>query len=62
MFAIVLGRERAVADLLAEAADTPALTDDRPFNEYYLLRRWRGRWSTSRAASRAGGGIQGGTR
>jgi spermidine synthase len=38
--AIVLERELQVPQLLG-LAQTPALTDDRPYNEYYLLRDWR---------------------
>ena len=60
MFAIVLGRERVLSELIAGSKGTPALTDDRPFNEYYLLRRWRGRWLASRTSARAGSPIEGG--
>lgn len=42
MFAIVLEREMLVPSLLG-LSRVPALTDDRPFNEYYLLRTWRAR-------------------
>jgi len=38
-FAIVLGREIPLDRLIAEAPGAPALQDDRPENEYYLLRR-----------------------
>jgi hypothetical protein len=40
-FAVVLAREIAPASLTTPA--TPPLTDDRPLNEYYFLRRrgWR---------------------
>lgn len=41
LLSIVLGREFEVSQLLGLAKGTPALTDDRPFNEYYLLRQWR---------------------
>ena len=46
-FAVVLSREVAAESLRAEALRAPALQDDRPVNEYYLLRkhlrprRWR---------------------
>jgi hypothetical protein len=28
--------------LIEGAPNTPALTDDRPVNEYYMVRKWRG--------------------
>ena len=37
-FRAVLDREMPVADLIALAPGAPALSDDRPVNEYYLLR------------------------
>jgi spermidine synthase len=40
-FAIVTGQEVAVSDLLQMAPGAPALSDDRPVNEYYLLRQAR---------------------
>jgi spermidine synthase len=36
----MLRGETAIDRLLAGAPDTPAITDDRPINEYYILRRW----------------------
>jgi hypothetical protein len=53
IFTIVLGREFEVSQLLDLSRGTPALTDDRPFNEYYLLRRWRVRRMAA-ARDRAG--------
>lgn len=38
LFGHVFARELAVDSLLARSPATPALTDDRPFNEYFLLR------------------------
>ena len=38
-FAIVLNREVSLDQLIAQAPGAPALQDDRPENEYYLLRR-----------------------
>jgi hypothetical protein len=38
-FEIVLGSERPVQDLIQEDPSAPLLTDDRPVNEYFLLRR-----------------------
>jgi spermidine synthase len=35
----MLAQEVKPDQIVAIAPDTPALTDDRPFNEYYLLRR-----------------------
>jgi hypothetical protein len=40
-FARVVKDEIALERLYALAPDTPALSDDRPINEYYFLRRWR---------------------
>jgi hypothetical protein len=37
----LLQGELAVDRLIAASPDTPALTDDRPINEYYALRQWR---------------------
>jgi spermidine synthase len=39
----LLKGEMNVNRLIAASPETPALTDDRPINEYYALRRWRGR-------------------
>jgi len=38
----LLSNELSLDRLVAVAPDTPALTDDRPINEYYVLRRWLG--------------------
>jgi len=40
-FALVIGREVSVASLIAGAPNIEALNDDRPLNEYFLLRRLR---------------------
>jgi spermidine synthase len=37
-FDLVLKRELSLKDLVAESPATPPITDDRPINEYYLLR------------------------
>jgi spermidine synthase len=42
-FEVVLGRERQIQDLIQGAPSAPLLTDDRPVNEYFLLRRISGR-------------------
>ncbi len=39
-FRLVLSREFGLDELIAEAPGAPALQDDRPENEYYLLRRF----------------------
>jgi predicted membrane-bound spermidine synthase len=39
-FELVLSHEVALEELLAEAPRAPAMLDDQPINEYYLLRRW----------------------
>ena len=38
-FAIILNREMALDQMISGAPEVPALQDDRPENEYYLLRR-----------------------
>lgn len=38
-FAWILGNEIDIGKLIAESPATPALRDDRPINEYYVLRR-----------------------
>jgi hypothetical protein len=40
-FAVVLDQEIPLDDLIRQNPGIPALQDDRPINEYYLLRRWR---------------------
>jgi predicted membrane-bound spermidine synthase len=37
----LLQQELPVDQLVAESPDTPALTDNRPINEYFALRHWR---------------------
>jgi len=39
-FESVLSQERKLDDILAEAPRTPAIRDDQPINEYFLLRSW----------------------
>jgi hypothetical protein len=41
-FAIVLMREHQIQDLIQGDPAAPLLTDDRPLNEYFLLRRLSG--------------------
>jgi spermidine synthase len=38
-FAVILGRELSLDQMIAGSPHTPALQDDRPENEYYLLRQ-----------------------
>jgi predicted membrane-bound spermidine synthase len=38
-FAILMGNELSIDRLISLSPTTPALSDDRPINEYYLLRR-----------------------
>jgi len=40
-FAVVLGQEVQLDDLIRQNPGIPALQDDRPINEYYLMRNWR---------------------
>jgi hypothetical protein len=39
-FSRVLAQELSVDDLIRRAPHVPAMQDDHPVNEYYLLRRW----------------------
>ena len=38
-FETILGRENKIEDLIGEDPSAPLLTDDRPLNEYFLLRQ-----------------------
>lgn len=40
---VILGSEFPLQEMIAQAPAAPALQDDRPENEYYVLRRWRNR-------------------
>ena len=40
-FEMVLSHERSLSAIIQEDSSTPALRDDRPINEYFLLRRLR---------------------
>jgi spermidine synthase len=48
----MLRGETSTDQLLAGARNTPAITDDRPINEYYIVRRWLGHEYTAVAAIR----------
>jgi spermidine synthase len=48
----MLRGETTADPLLAAAPGTPAITDDRPINEYYIVRRWLGHETTAVAALR----------
>jgi hypothetical protein len=39
-FELVLSQELSLEKLLAEDPRAPAMRDDQPINEYYLLRSW----------------------
>jgi hypothetical protein len=39
----LLSQETTLDPLIAASPNTPALTDDRPINEYYVLGGWLGR-------------------
>ena len=39
-FQAVLSQEMNLQSLVAQSPGVPALSDDRPINEYYLLRDW----------------------
>jgi len=47
-FADVLKKEISLEQMIAEAPHTPALQDDRPENEYYILRLYRATGKTPR--------------
>jgi spermidine synthase len=36
----LLAHEMTIDELIGAAPETPAITDDRPINEYYILRKW----------------------
>jgi len=38
-FAVMLYSEIPVSEMIARAPDAPAMADNRPINEYYILRR-----------------------
>lgn len=40
MLHIVLGRQKSLDSLIAPAPAIPPIGDDRPINEYFLLRKW----------------------
>ncbi len=40
-FASMLSHEQSMADLIQKSPDVPALADDHPVNEYFMLRRYR---------------------
>ena len=40
----VLSDELDLDQLIAASPNTPSVTDDRPTNEYYILRKWAQRW------------------
>jgi spermidine synthase len=42
VFDVLLSHEISAQKLIAAARSVPPLTDDRPANEYFVLRRWRG--------------------
>lgn len=41
LFADVLGREYSIDSLISPAPSTPPITDNRPINEYFVLRQFR---------------------
>lgn len=51
ILSIVVERELELPPLLG-LSPVPALVDDRPFNEYYLLRRWRAQRRASASSDR----------
>jgi hypothetical protein len=61
----LLRQELSVDQLIAASPNTPSLTDDRPINEYYVLRRWHHRWfqpgASRRSAARGNVGTYVGT-
>ena len=50
-FETVFRRERPILDLIREDASAPLLTDDRPVNEYFLLRQIASHWAPATAAN-----------
>ena len=47
-FQTLLDHEASLEKLIALSPNTPALTDDRPINEYYVVRRTLRRWRRQR--------------
>jgi hypothetical protein len=41
----LLTRESSLDQMIATSPNTPSLTDDRPVNEYYIVRKWVQRWN-----------------
>ena len=39
-FELILSHEISIQNLIDQDPQIPALTDDRPINEYFLLRSW----------------------
>lgn len=37
---VLLAQEMNIDEVVGAAPETPAITDDRPINEYYILRKW----------------------
>jgi spermidine synthase len=52
-FQTILDREKKIQDLVQGAPSAPLLTDDRPVNEYYLLRRMYGERAPVNAAGQS---------
>ncbi len=46
-FESVFGREQQIQDLIRRDPSAPLLTDDRPVNEYFLLRQIARRWASA---------------
>ena len=59
-FDLVLSREMSAKDMIALSPDTPALQDDRPINEYFLLRALAGK-KTNDPIDKNEGSVKGGT-
>ncbi len=55
-FEAVLSREAPTDSIIALAPRAPVLTDDRPVNEYFLVRRLLARWAAARRPRVAGVG------
>jgi predicted membrane-bound spermidine synthase len=51
-FEIVYGRERRIQDLIRGDLSAPLLTDDRPVNEYFLLRQIARSWAPAAASNK----------
>jgi len=54
MAALILGRRLSVADIVPDPRQGPIISDDRPFNEYFLVRNMVAHWAGASPRKPAG--------